>query len=105
MPPLPAGAAARRERPNPGPMRFVVALAGLASASAIGTAIVVPPPSFQTPGGQVAAAVPPGQVLHVVRYVQLQPGQTAPPNTVVQQAPAPTPRIVTVTTRQSGVVK
>jgi hypothetical protein len=86
-------------------MRFVVALAGLASASAIGTSIVAPPPSFNTSAGQVAAAVPPGQVVHVVRYVQLQPGQTAPPNTVVQQAPAPAPRVVTVTTRQSGTKK
>jgi hypothetical protein len=86
-------------------MRFMVGLAGLASASAIGTAIIAPPPSFNTPTGQVAAAAPAGQVVHVVRYVQLQPGQTAPPNTVVQQAPAPAPRVVTITTRQSGVVK
>lgn len=105
MPPLPSGAGARRVRPNPGPTRFIVALAGLASASAIGTAIVAPPPSFQTPGGQVAAAIPVDKVIHVIRYVQLQPGQTAPPRAVVQQAPAPTPRVVTVTTRQSGVVK
>jgi len=86
-------------------MRFMVAIAGLASASAIGTAIVAPPPSFDAAAGQVAAAIPPGQVVHVVRYVQLLPGQTAPPNTVVQQAPAPAPRVVTITTRQSGVKK
>jgi hypothetical protein len=86
-------------------MRLIVALAGLASASAIGTAIVAPPPSFDTTTGQVAAAVPPAQVIHVLRYVQLQPGQTAPPNAVVQQAPAQAPRVVTITTRQSGVKK
>ena len=46
------------------------------------------------------AAVP---VQHVVQYVQLLPGQTPPPNaTVSQAAPAPTPRVVVVTTRQSG---
>jgi hypothetical protein len=84
-------------------MRLVVALAGLASASAIGTAIVAPPPSFNTSAGQVAVAAQPAQVVHVVRYVQLQPGQTAPPNTTVQQAPAQAPRVVTITTRQSGV--
>ena len=36
--------------------------------------------------------------------VQLGPGETAPPKAIVQQAPAPTPRVVTVTTRQSGQV-
>jgi hypothetical protein len=86
-------------------MRLIVGLAGLASASAIGTAIVAPPPSFNTTDGQVAAAAQPVPVIHVVRYVHLQPGQTAPPNTVVQQAPAPAPRVVTVTTRQSGAKK
>lgn len=103
--PLPAGATARRERPSPGPMRFIVALAGLASASAVGTAIVAAPPAPGTAASQVAAAVPAEAVVHVVRYVQLAPGQTAPPNAVVQQAAAPAPRVVTVTTRQSGVVK
>jgi hypothetical protein len=39
---------------------------------------------------------------HVVQYVQLLPGQTAPPKAIVKQAPAPKPRIVVVTTRQSG---
>jgi hypothetical protein len=48
------------------------------------------------------AAGPTPVVKHVTRYVQLQPGQTAPPAAVVQQAPAPKPRVVVVTTRQSG---
>jgi hypothetical protein len=55
-------------------------------------------------GGAITAAAP-GQpeVVHVVKYVTLKPGQTAPPQAVVQQPAAPAPRIVTVTTRQSGV--
>jgi hypothetical protein len=42
-------------------------------------------------------------VRHVTRYVQLEPGQTAPPQASIVPAPKPTPRVVVVTTtRQSG---
>ena len=44
----------------------------------------------------------PDPVTHITRTVQLGPGETAPPKAIVRQAPAPTPRVVTVTTRQSG---
>ena len=47
-------------------------------------------------------AAPTDAVKHVVQYVQLQPGQTAPPNVIVKQAPAPKPRVAIVTTKQSG---
>ena len=48
-------------------------------------------------------ADPAPSVRHVIQYVQLKPGQTAPPKAVVKQAPAPPPRVVVVTTtRQSG---
>ncbi|HEX7473392.1 MAG TPA: hypothetical protein VF323_09940, partial [Candidatus Limnocylindrales bacterium] len=80
---------------------------GLAAFSAIATAIASPP------GGGTAATTttttvqaqvaPAASVKHVTRFVQLQPGQTAPPQAVVQAAPAVAPRVVVVTTtRQSG---
>lgn len=55
-----------------------------------------------SPTDQTVAAAPSQTVLHVTRYVQLAPGETPPPQAVVQQAPAPAPRVVVVTTRQSG---
>ena len=88
-------------------MRTILGLTGLAAFSAIATAIASPP------GGSTAATTttstvqaqvaPAASVKHVTRYVQLQPGQTAPPQAVVKAAPAATPRIVVITTtRQSG---
>ena len=85
-------------------MRLAGGLVGLATASAIVSAMLAPAPT--TSATSVAVLMAPGptqQVIHVKKYVQLQPGQTAPPQAVVQQPAAPAPRIVTVTTRQSGV--
>ena len=48
------------------------------------------------------ASGPQPAVQHVTRYVTLKPGQTAPPQAIVQQQPAPAPRTVIVQTRQSG---
>ncbi len=59
------------------------------ATTAVTTTIVVP-------------ATPAPSVKHVIKYVQLKPGQTAPPKAVVKQAPAPPPRVIVVTTRQSG---
>ena len=57
----------------------------------------------------MTAVVPEPSVLHVTRYVTLQPGQTAPPQSSVLVKPQPTPRVtvkvvkkVQVVTRQSG---
>lgn len=92
-------------RPDPRPMRTLIGLTGLVATSAIASAIA------SQPGGTIAATattiqtqvVLPAEVRHITRYVQLQPGQTAPPSAVVRAAPDPTPRIVVVTTtRQSG---
>ena len=81
---------------------------GLASLSAIAAGLLpglVPPASAGPAAGTtvaVAASTPPA-VKHVTRYVQLKPGQTAPPQAPVVAAPKPTPRVVVVTTtRQSG---
>jgi hypothetical protein len=94
-------------------MRVILGFTGLAAASALSTAVALPPVS--TPATTVTSvtdtAVTPIRheirhvIRHVIRYVQLEPGQTAPPNAAVEVAPQPTPRVVVVTTRQSGKKK
>jgi hypothetical protein len=98
--PVPPQPRVPRSRPDPTGLRVALGFAGVAAASAMGTAFLAPV-TAATPTSTtiVEAAVP---VQHVTRYVQLLPGQTAPPQATVTQAPAPTPRIVTITTRQSG---
>ncbi len=83
-------------------------LTGIATASALMTAFLGSSAGANAAATgasvtDVAVAAAPSQaVRHVTRYVQLAPGQTAPPKAVVQQAPAPKPRVVVVTTKQSG---
>jgi hypothetical protein len=99
-------AAGRRPRPDPRPMRIVIGMTGLATISALATAILAPAPPAGAATALVttdgAASPAPGQVRQVTRYVQLQPGQTAPPSSTVKVQPTPTPRVVVVQTRQSG---
>ncbi len=96
-----------RARPDPNPVRLLIAFAGIASASAIATAML---PSVVPVGSTTNAAVidsavqPQPSVRHVTQYVTLAPGQTAPPNAPVVVQPTPTPRVHVVTqTRQSGL--
>lgn len=95
-----------KRRPDPGPLRLAFGLTGLATASALVTAFLVPRGGLDAGAAMTSTVTsadgPAPSVQHVTRYVQLQPGQTAPPNAVVNQAPAPKPRVVVVTTRQSG---
>ncbi len=114
-------ARARRAKPESGGVRMVLGLAGLASASALATAMlpsILPQPAMVATGVDTAAAAPAQQpdpsVIHVTRVVQLAPGQTLPPDaTASGAAPAaqpqpqptarPTPRVIYQTiTRQSG---
>jgi hypothetical protein len=99
---------APRSRPDSGPLRLAIGMGGVALASAIATALLAPASTAVGGGVQQTTMVIPAQpappVTHVVKYVQLKPGQTAPPQAVVKAAPVSTPRIVTVTTTQSGVV-
>jgi hypothetical protein len=114
--PIPPGAAQaaggqpprpQRSKPDPTPMRIVFGMAGLASATALLTAML---PSVTPSSVAVVQAVdtttavaPEPSVLHVTKVVTLNPGQTAPPNTQVVVQPQPTPRIrVKVVTKQSG---
>ena len=107
-PAAPRPAAPRRPaaRPDARPMRAILGFTGVAAASAIATVIVRPPlanlaqATAVLTGAADQAAAP---IRHVTRYVQLLPGQTAPPNAAVQAVPQPTPRVVIVTTHQSGV--
>ena len=95
-----------KARPDPAPMRLAFGLTGLAAASAIVTALASPPGADAVAGGtQTTLSMPvaaPPVVRHVVQYVQLKPGQVAPAQAVVRQQAAPKPRVVVVTTRQSG---
>lgn len=106
--PLPPSTPARKPRPDPGPLRIAIGLTGMATASALVTALLGPSTGAVAGGTQITSAdqavVPasPAAVKHVTRYVQLAPGQTAPPQAVVTQPPAPKPRVVVVTTKQSG---
>lgn len=103
----------QRSKPDANPLRLLVGLAGIASASALVTAML---PSVSPTEVVVAAdttgltaVAPEPSVLHVTRYVTLQPGQTAPPQSSVVVKPQPTPRVtvkvvkqVQVVTKQSG---
>ena len=97
-----------RAKPDARPMRLLVGLAGIASASALTSALlpsVTPAPVSMTDVTTVAdaAAVPTHPVIHVTRVVMLKPGETAPPQASVVIPPTPTPRVhVVTTTRQSG---
>ena len=95
-----------RPRPDPNPLRLMVGFVGLASLSAIATGLLpsVVPAYAAIPGAAtIVADAAPLAAKHVTRYVQLKPGQTAPPQAAVVAAPTPTPRVVVVTTtRQSG---
>lgn len=103
--PIPGAARPARTRPDPTSLRLLVGLAGVASASAITSALLPSvlrhPAATQTVTDVVP--VPEPSVIHVTRVVQLLPGQTAPPQASVVVEPTPTPRVHVVTTRQSGV--
>jgi hypothetical protein len=107
-----------KARPDPGPMRLLMGVTGLAAATALATAIVRPNAPTVAPATADASPLPtppPLVVRHVKRYVQLKPGETAPPGATVVQRPEASPRVVVVTvpapaqrrtvvvvTRQSG---
>jgi hypothetical protein len=93
-----------KARPDARPLRLAIGMGAVAAASALITAFASPPGSGAVGAAQTttSAPVPAPSVTHVTKYVQLAPGQTAPPQAVVQQAPALAPRVVVVTTHQSG---
>ena len=100
----PRPAAIPKARPDPRPLRIAFGFTALATASALATALAAPGGTAAVPAAQTVVIQPDPipSVRHVIQYVQLKPGETAPPQAVVKQAPAPKPRVVVVTTRQSG---
>jgi hypothetical protein len=88
---------AAKAKPDARPMRLALGATGIAALSALTTAIVLPPQFnvFQAPSQQQAAAgqqatdqlsPDPAQAQASVIYIQLKPGQTAPPGAVVIDA-------------------
>ena len=106
----------QHSKPDANPLRLLVGLVGIASASALVTAMLpsVSPAEVvvaadTTSMTAVVAVMPEPSVVHVTRYVTLKPGQTAPPQSSVLVKPQPTPHVtvkivkkVQVVTRQSG---
>ena len=99
-----------KAKPDARPMRLALSGGGIAVLSALAAAIVLPPqqaaPAFdnQQAAGPNSTSV---QVQRPIRYVQLSPGQTAPPGATVIDASAPTPQtvIVTITAAPQKAVK
>jgi hypothetical protein len=104
-------------RPNPNRLRFALGTGGIAALSALLTAIVAPP-SPASPSSPLATPAAPAMVTQQrpIQYVQLAPGQAAPPGasvidakapkpiTIVTTVPAPAQQTVVVRTTQSGKV-
>lgn len=94
-----------KARPDARPMRLALGAGGLAAFSALAAAIVMPPrPVTQAPPvvpqkqtGTTSATGTPLQLQRPIRYVQLLPGETAPPGATVIPATAPTPITMIVT--------
>ena len=95
-----------KARPDARPLRIAFGMGAVATASALITAFAASSAGTATTTVQTTVtetAGPAPSVKHVIQYVQLKPGQTAPPKAVVKQAPALPPKVVVVTTtRQSG---
>jgi hypothetical protein len=103
-------AATPKAKPDARPMRMALGAGGIAAFSALAAAIVLPPQPAQPaqvvtittpqPQPQVTGPGPsatPLQVVRPIQYVQLLPGQTAPPGATVIGASAPTPVTMVVT--------
>ena len=105
---------APKAKPDARPMRLALGAAGLAALSALATAIVLPPrlatqapvAILQQPTDAASPAdSPTGTPLgsgRPVRYVQLLPGQTAPPGASVIPATVPTSGTLVVTVPAPG---
>ncbi len=111
---VPAAGHAPKAKPDARPMRLALGAGGLAALSALATAIVLPPRTVtqtsvvvlqQATDTASPADTPTGTPLgsdRPVRYVQLLPGQTAPPGASVIPAPTPTPGTVVVNVPPPG---
>lgn len=106
--PLPERAprTARPGTPDVRPMRVVYGASAVAAVGVIAAGLLQPVTTATT-SGDPAAALPSGApdptaqsdgsgvvVRHVIQYIQLKPGQTAPPGAKVITPGAPSPRVV-----------
>ncbi len=116
-----AAAHAPKARPSATTMRLALGGGGLAILSAVASAIVSPPqPAVLAPAegaqGDPQVTGTPITVQRPVQYVQLMPGETAPPGatvidpaaptpiTVITVVPAPAQKPIIIKTNQSGKV-
>lgn len=114
--PAPSAAQPHKAKPDARPMRIALGAAGLAAFSALVGAIVLPPRPAVYPATYAQQGVPAGVTgQNPVQYIQLQPGQTAPPGAVVidptakplsgaAAVPAPALKPIIIRTTQSGKV-
>lgn len=98
-----------KAKPDPRPMRFAFGAAGFAALSALTTAIVLPaqptvvaPQAYSTETAgtgtaYTAATGTPVALEQPVQYIQLLPGQTAPPGATVIDPDGPKPTAIVVT--------
>jgi hypothetical protein len=92
-------------RPDPRPMRVLYGASSVAALTALTAGLVHPSPppdalvNFDTSQAALPApaAAPAIEVRHVINYVQLLPGQIAPPGATVITPDAPAPRMVITT--------
>lgn len=96
--PRPNGVPPKR-RPDPRPMRIALGLGTFAAMSVLtgGLVRLSPSDTDAADGSPVAAPAVGEEALHLVRYVQLRPGEQPPPGALVVQGTDPTPRIVVTT--------
>ena len=94
-------------------MRIVYGAGAVAALSVMAVGLVQPDyaaTADQTPGTDpttepnVAQGQGNIQIRHVTQYIQLKPGQTAPPGATVIAGNAPTPRVVVTHNGPSGPV-
>ena len=118
--PVPSAAHAPKIKPDARPMRIALGAAGLAAFSALVAAIVLPPRPVVFPAAYAQQAAPAGAGTLIngqrpIQYIQLQPGQTAPPGAKVidpsaqpitgaAAVPPPAQKPVIIKTNQSGKV-
>ncbi|MEP7377948.1 MAG: hypothetical protein ABI725_00135 [Chloroflexota bacterium] len=107
----PARTDSRQSKPDARPMRFVYGAGAVAAMSVMAVGLVQPDfaatadqsgASDPTAEPNAVAQVPATTVQHVTQYIQLKPGETAPPGAKVIAANAPTPRIVVTHNAPSG---
>jgi hypothetical protein len=98
----PVKAHSPKAKPDARAMRLALGAGGLAALSALAATIVTPPQTSVpiTADLQQGTSAPQGtpvSIQQAIQYVQLLPGQTAPPGARVIDAAAPTPMTVVVT--------